>query len=114
LSYPTFEETTARAIEACEAAWAFFGGIFKVLKSVAALESDRFRSEPCKFNLFNLRVPPQPIQYVANGVPLRNRFVRNRYTKLLFEGHPDLDAIEAVRVQFFKRGRIREIPVKAR
>jgi transposase len=28
---PTFEETTARAIEACEAAWAFFGGIFKVL-----------------------------------------------------------------------------------
>jgi transposase len=29
--YPTFEETTARAIDACEAAWAFFGGIFKVL-----------------------------------------------------------------------------------
>jgi hypothetical protein len=29
--YPTFEETTARAIEACEAAWDFFGGIFKVL-----------------------------------------------------------------------------------
>jgi transposase len=29
--YPTFEETTARAIEACEAAWAFFGGMFKVL-----------------------------------------------------------------------------------
>jgi transposase len=30
-AYPTFEETTARAIDACEAAWAFFGGIFKVL-----------------------------------------------------------------------------------
>jgi transposase len=29
--YPTFEETTARAIEACEAAWDFFGGIFAVL-----------------------------------------------------------------------------------
>jgi transposase len=29
--YPTFEETTARAIQACEAAWDFFGGIFKVL-----------------------------------------------------------------------------------
>jgi transposase len=29
--YPTFEETTARAIEACEAAWEFFGGIFTVL-----------------------------------------------------------------------------------
>ena len=29
--YPTFEETTARAIEACEAAWGFFGGIFNVL-----------------------------------------------------------------------------------
>jgi hypothetical protein len=29
--YPTFDETTARAIEACEAAWTFFGGIFKVL-----------------------------------------------------------------------------------
>lgn len=29
--YPTFEETTTRTIEACEAAWAFFGGIFKVL-----------------------------------------------------------------------------------
>lgn len=29
--YPTFEETTARAIEACEAAWEFFGRIFKVL-----------------------------------------------------------------------------------
>ena len=31
--YPTFEETTARAIEACDAAWDFFGGIFKVLIS---------------------------------------------------------------------------------
>jgi transposase len=29
--YPTFEESTARAIEACEAAWAFFGGVFTVL-----------------------------------------------------------------------------------
>jgi hypothetical protein len=29
--YPTFEESTARAIEACEAAWDFFGGIFTVL-----------------------------------------------------------------------------------
>ena len=29
--YPTFEETTARAIEACEAAWDFFGGIFNVI-----------------------------------------------------------------------------------
>ena len=29
--YPTFEETTARAIEACEAAWAFFGGVFSVV-----------------------------------------------------------------------------------
>ena len=29
--YPAFEETTARAIQACEAAWAFFGGIFAVI-----------------------------------------------------------------------------------
>jgi len=29
--YPAFEETTARAIEACEAAWAFFGGVFAVI-----------------------------------------------------------------------------------
>ena len=29
--YPTFEETTARAMEACEAAWEFFGGMFHVL-----------------------------------------------------------------------------------
>ncbi len=29
--YPTFEETTARAIEACEAAWAFYGGVFPVI-----------------------------------------------------------------------------------
>jgi transposase len=29
--YPCFGETTASAIEACEAAWAFFGGIFAVL-----------------------------------------------------------------------------------
>lgn len=29
--YPCFRETTATAIEACEAAWAFFGGIFHVL-----------------------------------------------------------------------------------
>ena len=29
--YPTFEETTARAIEACEAAWEFFGGVFAVI-----------------------------------------------------------------------------------
>jgi hypothetical protein len=29
--YPTFEETTARAIEACEAAWTFFGGLFRVV-----------------------------------------------------------------------------------
>lgn len=29
--YPTFEETTARAIEACDAAWDFYGGTFHVL-----------------------------------------------------------------------------------
>jgi transposase len=29
--YPCFAETTASAIEACEAAWAFYGGIFTVL-----------------------------------------------------------------------------------
>ena len=29
--YPCFRETTAGAIDACEAAWAFFGGIFRVL-----------------------------------------------------------------------------------
>src|SRR5947207_11856095 len=29
--YPTFEETTARAIEACEATWEFFGGVSTVL-----------------------------------------------------------------------------------
>lgn len=29
--WPVFRETTASAIEACEAAWAFFGGIFHVL-----------------------------------------------------------------------------------
>ena len=27
--YPAFEDTTARAIEACEAAWVFFGGVPK-------------------------------------------------------------------------------------
>jgi hypothetical protein len=30
-SNPPFEETTARAIESCEAAWDFFGGVFKVI-----------------------------------------------------------------------------------
>ena len=29
--YPVFQETSATAIEACEAAWTFYGGIFKVL-----------------------------------------------------------------------------------
>lgn len=29
--YPCFTETTADAIAACEAAWAFYGGVFKVL-----------------------------------------------------------------------------------
>jgi transposase len=29
--YPSFTETTADAIAACEAAWEFFGGVFKVL-----------------------------------------------------------------------------------
>jgi hypothetical protein len=29
--YPAFQETTAEAIAACEAAWAFFGGVFAVL-----------------------------------------------------------------------------------
>lgn len=29
--YPTFEETAVRAIEVCEAAWAFFGGVFAVI-----------------------------------------------------------------------------------
>lgn len=29
--YPCFEETTQSAIEACEAAWAFFGGVFHVV-----------------------------------------------------------------------------------
>ena len=31
LVYPCFRETTATAIEACEAAWAFFGGVFHVV-----------------------------------------------------------------------------------
>ena len=29
--WPCFQETTERAIEACEEAWAFFGGVFRVL-----------------------------------------------------------------------------------
>lgn len=29
--YPVLQETTASAIEACEAAWEFFGGVFKVV-----------------------------------------------------------------------------------
>jgi len=29
--YPVFRETTATAIEACEAAWGFYGGVFKAL-----------------------------------------------------------------------------------
>lgn len=29
--YPVFPETTATAIEACEAAWEYFGGVFKVV-----------------------------------------------------------------------------------
>jgi transposase len=29
--YPCFGETTASAIEACEAAWAFYGGVFHVV-----------------------------------------------------------------------------------
>lgn len=29
--YPVFQETTHSAIEACEAAWEFFGGVFKVV-----------------------------------------------------------------------------------
>jgi transposase len=29
--YPVFAETTATAIEACEAAWAFYGGVFRTL-----------------------------------------------------------------------------------
>jgi transposase len=29
--YPVFQETTATAIEACEAAWAFFQGVFRIL-----------------------------------------------------------------------------------
>jgi transposase len=29
--YPCFAETTKSAIEACEAAWAFFGGVFAVV-----------------------------------------------------------------------------------
>jgi len=30
-AYPCFDETTKSAIEACEAAWAFFGGVFAVV-----------------------------------------------------------------------------------
>lgn len=29
--FPVLEETAARAIQGCEAAWAFFGGIFRVV-----------------------------------------------------------------------------------
>lgn len=29
--YPCFQETTESAIEACEAAWSFFGGVFRVM-----------------------------------------------------------------------------------
>ena len=55
----------------------------------------------------------QPFQYVTHRAPFRDDFVRNRDMKFIFERHPGLDAIEAVRVQFFKRGRIRDVPVKA-
>ena len=45
--YPTFEETTARAIEACDAAWDFFGGVFKVIipdnTKAIIIDADRWR-----------------------------------------------------------------------
>lgn len=58
--YPTFREGTAEAIEACEAAWAFFGGIFKVLipdntKAIVAL------ADPC-----GARLVPAFLEYAQN------------------------------------------------
>ena len=45
--YPTFEETTARAIEACEAAWAFFGGDLRGPDS-GQHESDHHDGRPAR------------------------------------------------------------------
>jgi transposase len=46
--YPVFSETTASAIEACEAAWGFFGGVFKVVipDNTKALVNDSDPLEP--------------------------------------------------------------------
>lgn len=48
--YPSFSESTADVIEACEAAWAFYGGVFKVVipdntKAIVAL------ADPCRARL---------------------------------------------------------------
>jgi transposase len=56
--YPCFGETTASAIEACEAAWAFFGGVFRVLIP------DNTKAIIVEANPLTPRVVPGFLEYV--------------------------------------------------
>jgi len=74
--YPCFRETTAGAIEACEVAWAFYGGIFKVLipdnTKVIVLEADPLAA----------RITPEFLEYAqARGFhidPTRKRRAQDK------------------------------------
>jgi transposase len=71
--YPVLHETTVTAIEACEAAWEFFGGIFKVIvvdntKTIEAARDRALRwcaSEyGCRRHSTTLRLPLEHFQAV--------------------------------------------------
>ena len=66
------------------------------------------RSGHLTLTLLDSRVPREPVQYVANRVPLGDHFVRNCHTKFVLERHAELDKIEAVRIQFFNRRAIHD------
>jgi len=102
--YPSFSEGTAEAIEACEAAWAFFGGVFKVLipdntKAIVAL------ADPCGAGLV-----PVFLEYAQNRGflvdPTRVRAPRDKARVEKAVGHTRDDCFAAESLRTIEQARL--------
>ena len=75
--YPAFEETTVGAIEACEAAWRFFGGVFRVVIP------DNTKAIIVQGDPLGARITPAFIEYAqARGFYVDAARVRHAQDKL--------------------------------
>lgn len=73
--YPCFEETTASAIEACEAAWEFYGGVFHVLRP------DNTRAIVLVADPLHARLTPAFLEYAQSRKALLNELASLRFVE---------------------------------